>query len=889
MPYLLPILLLLGAASALLVLREARIRWRRMAVRLDRLEHSIGQVLKAAERDRLGGATNASLMNAAELASRDAAPSSHVAAEARKILRAALERLPPPRIPRAPVGHEDRNATHADAAPEVTVVIPVYNDERFIGDAIASLKNQTIGNFAAILVDDASSDRSAEVALMAIGGDPRFSLARHQRNSGPSAARNTGLRLATRPFIMFLDADDFLLPNALELRIAGLAKLTDRRAAGVYSGVAAASEDVDFGYRPKSLVFNGLVKTFVNTDGQCPFNPHAPTLRTEVLRRLGGFDETLRHGCEDWEMWQRLLRHGYRLEPVNSVTAIYRSKRSSMVRRMPLQHLRAARRIFDGAHRPLADAEVIPGTPYVYRESVAVYHEQAAFAGRTAQYAAMAYLHDADDFREILNELPDIWRQIEDEIRASSHVQAGIQRFLAASDEVLSDLRTDIAEVTSAVLLHLRDAAASKESPVAPGDRRPAYQVAFFAFNRRQAEQFAALTGVVAGAGFSPLLVSPETVSGDQGVETLWNQRGCPFVSYNTYVLQADRLSTPVCVVMRPYDGVVGELVHREGAVVIEVIDSEAPVSLPDENQPAAPHAAVPAAELLDTIRALLKEPSRAERGTLRSAESPARLSGTHRMGTASPLEIAREERLDVSPDYERIAAFRDRYKGERCFIIGNGPSLNALDLSKLRNDHVFAVNGIFHKQDMGFDPSFYVVEDSSVMTENLASIQGYRAGHKFFPTTYKSLHPAGDNVLFFRMNRGFYERSSPSFCVPKFSLDAANRLYCGQSVTFINLQLAYYFGFKTVYLIGMDFSYVIPRSAAVDGDLIRSAEDDPNHFHPAYFGPGKTWHDPKLHRVLLGYELARDIYSTGGREVVNATRGGKLEVFRRVPYESLF
>ncbi|MGO4832801.1 hypothetical protein AB4144_10985, partial [Rhizobiaceae sp. 2RAB30] len=121
------------------------------------------------------------------------------------------------------------------------------------------------------------------------------------------------------------------------------------------------------------------------------------------------------------------------------------------------------------------------------------------------------------------------------------------------------------------------------------------------------------------------------------------------------------------------------------------------------------------------------------------------------------------------------------------------------------------------------------------------------------------------------------------------FSVDAARRVFCGQSVTHINLQLAYYFGFSKVYLIGMDFSYLVPPSAVVRGDLILSTEDDPNHFHPAYFGAGKTWKDPKLHRVGLNYELARDVYAASGREIVNATRGGELEVFRRQSYDDLF
>ncbi|MBB5520092.1 6-hydroxymethylpterin diphosphokinase MptE-like protein [Amphiplicatus metriothermophilus] len=238
-------------------------------------------------------------------------------------------------------------------------------------------------------------------------------------------------------------------------------------------------------------------------------------------------------------------------------------------------------------------------------------------------------------------------------------------------------------------------------------------------------------------------------------------------------------------------------------------------------------------------------------------------------------------------PDSEEIAALYNAFRGERCFIIGNGPSLNKHDLSLLKNEYVFAVNSFFYKTDeTGFRPTFYVVEDTSVMKENIERIRAYNAEYKFFPTIYRKLHPKTRNTLFFRMNRGFYEKSSPNYCVPRFSRDASRVLYCGQSVTYINLQLAYFLGFTEVYLIGMDFDYVIPREHKRNGDVILSTTDDPNHFHKDYFGKGKTWKDPKLDRVAMNYREAKLAYESVGRRIYNATIGGKLEIFERVDYE---
>lgn len=240
--------------------------------------------------------------------------------------------------------------------------------------------------------------------------------------------------------------------------------------------------------------------------------------------------------------------------------------------------------------------------------------------------------------------------------------------------------------------------------------------------------------------------------------------------------------------------------------------------------------------------------------------------------------------------DTEELKQFYNAFQGKRCFIIGNGPSLNRHDLSKLEGEYSFGVNSFYYKtKETGFRPFFYVVEDSSVMKENIKEIIDFEAPFKFFPTIYEKLHPKTPNTFFFNMNRGFYEKSSPNYVVPRFSTDASKILYCGQSVTHINLQLAFYMGFTEVYLIGMDFNYVIPESHKRRGDVLLSDTDDPNHFHKDYFGKGKTWKDPKLDRVILNYRMAKLAFESVGRSVYNATIGGKLEIFPRVNYNALF
>lgn len=256
---------------------------------------------------------------------------------------------------------------------------------------------------------------------------------------------------------------------------------------------------------------------------------------------------------------------------------------------------------------------------------------------------------------------------------------------------------------------------------------------------------------------------------------------------------------------------------------------------------------------------------------------------------------VSNQKQLDLylrSPkEYqEKLISLKDKYKGERCFIIGNGPSLNKCDLSKLKNEYSFAVNGIFYKTDEnGYRPTFYMVEDNHVVSDNLKRINKYKCPYKFFPLNYRNTIIPDENTIFIPMDIGFYREHHPFFCKPRFSKDVPNEIFAGQSVTIMQLQMAYHLGFTEVYLIGMDFSYALPESTKVEGCNYTSQEDDVNHFHPDYFGKGKKWHDPQLDRVLMNYEKCKEEFEADGRKIYNATVGGKLEIFERINYIDLF
>jgi len=228
----------------------------------------------------------------------------------------------------------------------------------------------------------------------------------------------------------------------------------------------------------------------------------------------------------------------------------------------------------------------------------------------------------------------------------------------------------------------------------------------------------------------------------------------------------------------------------------------------------------------------------------------------------------------------ERLAGLRDRHRGERCVIIGNGPSLAHMDLTPLEHDITFGANALFlHYDTMGFRPTYYTVADGVGAEDRADEINALTGSVKLIPQDLVYCIRPGPDVIYFP-----YDRSHDRF--PSFARDASRVVYWGSSVTYIQMQLAYHMGIRTVYLIGCDFEYTIPDGVK-ELDIV-SQGPDPNHFHPDYHGKGYRWVRPRFDRMETAFRLAREAFEADGRRIINATPGGKLEVFPRQSYDEL-
>jgi hypothetical protein len=228
------------------------------------------------------------------------------------------------------------------------------------------------------------------------------------------------------------------------------------------------------------------------------------------------------------------------------------------------------------------------------------------------------------------------------------------------------------------------------------------------------------------------------------------------------------------------------------------------------------------------------------------------------------------------------LKKFKNKYKNKRCFIVGNGPSLNKTDLRKIKNEFTFGFNSIFlHKY---FLPKFYIVEDKWVIKDNLNKIKKLKIKNKFIPAHYQDQFNHKDGCIHYPMDLSFYRNGK---C--RFTEDITKNLYSGQTVTYHAIQFAYYMGFNPIYLVGVDFNYIKPKTIIENGKTWHSTGDDPNHFNKNYFGAGKTFHDPQLDKVKKNYEFANQFLQNKNIKIYDATIDGKLDVFPKIKYQSLF
>lgn len=214
-------------------------------------------------------------------------------------------------------------------------------------------------------------------------------------------------------------------------------------------------------------------------------------------------------------------------------------------------------------------------------------------------------------------------------------------------------------------------------------------------------------------------------------------------------------------------------------------------------------------------------------------------------------------------------------HKGDRCFIVATGPSLTMSDLALIKNEITFGMNSItkiFDKTD--WRPTYYGIQDRQVYEKMEDSILDYyrSADNVFVADQLGRYFNLPANFIQFPYNgnyhiyRGAYEDYSVDF-----SPNAYEVVYDGYSITYSLIEIAIYMGFKEIYLLGADCNY--PKG-------------EKNHFVESGFVDKNAASNPI--RMRVGYQAAKEYADAHGIKIVNCTRGGMLETFKRMNLEDV-
>lgn len=230
-----------------------------------------------------------------------------------------------------------------------------------------------------------------------------------------------------------------------------------------------------------------------------------------------------------------------------------------------------------------------------------------------------------------------------------------------------------------------------------------------------------------------------------------------------------------------------------------------------------------------------------------------------------------------------KIKKFKGAYNNSRCFIVGNGPSLTIDDLNRIANEYSFATNSVCNIwSDTIWRPTFYLVNDI-VFGQTLIKEQGFDYLTKELENVLCNYIQPFFNEYQDKNNVFFYRSLFNNYGLPDFSEDISKGVYESSTTVYLMYQFAAYMGFNEIYLIGMDFNF----KNVINKDGIKTTNDTvKDHADMLNGNSNGVYH---IDDILNCHIAAKQYADEHGIKIYNATRGGKLEVFPRVDFDSLF
>lgn len=231
------------------------------------------------------------------------------------------------------------------------------------------------------------------------------------------------------------------------------------------------------------------------------------------------------------------------------------------------------------------------------------------------------------------------------------------------------------------------------------------------------------------------------------------------------------------------------------------------------------------------------------------------------------------------------MARFKNQHTARRCFLIGNGPSLTAEDLTLLHNHNeiTFAFNRIYNIFDQTeWRPTYYISQDEKMLAGCIDVINSCELGKKFIPIQMKWYFDLDvKEAIYFKISPQQIE--SPLDFM--FSDDITSEIYNSSTCMYTAAQIAAYMGFSEIYLLGVDHHFRTSMNNKGEIVVDNTVKD---YFTEKYNEDKDKLYIPNTEKSTLTYIAMKNHCDKRGIKVYNATRGGKLEVFQRVNFDDL-
>lgn len=298
---------------------------------------------------------------------------------------------------------------------KIDVLVPCYNYARYLTDCVRSVLDQSIKDVRVLVIDDASSDKSLEVAKGLSATDQRVDVIWHARNRGHIATYNEGIEWAASDYFLLLSADDLLLPGALERAVDVMENNPD-----VVLTYGQCLSWHDENPMPRAVPVqeytwsrHDLLSEICTTATNIVPTPTA-IVRTSTQKVIGGYRPSLPH-TGDMEMWLRFAAHGS-VARINAVQAIYRKHQAAMSNAYfaeMLSDYRQCQMAFDSFWELYGNRDgVLPGLQAVARRALAerVFNHGIVLLRRGRPKDGVQLIREAISMEPRLGRFPPLWR-----------------------------------------------------------------------------------------------------------------------------------------------------------------------------------------------------------------------------------------------------------------------------------------------------------------------------------------------------------------------------------------------------------------------------------------------------------------------------------------------